>query len=92
MSTEKILMTAEQISRLRHMIGFCWERVKKGCYAAYRNGYAANDILPDMEQLCRLDICKRTEIGERKYIYYCITAKGAKLLGELLGIEIILEG
>lgn len=91
MSTKKILVTAEQISKLRHMIGFGWNRVKKGCYTAYRNGYAAHDFLPDMEQLCRLEICRRTEIGECRYVYYCITDKGAKLLGDLLGVEIVLE-
>lgn len=92
MSTEKILVTAEQISNLRHMIGFDWNRVRRGCYTAFRNCYAAHDLLPDMEQLCKLEICRRTEIDERRYVYYGITDKGAKLLGDLLGVEIVLRG
>lgn len=88
-NVNEVQLNGLQIEILRQMIGFSFSSVRRNTYRAYRNGYCANDIIPELEVLSTINICHRCESGE--YIYYYLTQKGSELLSLVLGVKIILE-
>lgn len=85
-----ILLSVQDISDLKHMIGFDYKQVRKGKYIAWRNRYYCTTPVERFERLVRLNVCGKYE-NNNSIIYY-LSEHGFEVLGKILGVKMVEEG
>lgn len=84
-----IKLTAEQINKMKHAIGFTSAKAKKGSYKAYRNYYVSWNDDADWDGIVAAGLAiKRKDIFYELNVVYHLNAKGIELLSEITDIKI----
>lgn len=84
-----IKLTAEQINKMKHAIGFTPAKAKKGNYKAYRNYYVSWNDDADWDGIVAAGLAiKRKDIFYELNVVYHLNAKGIELLSEITDIKI----
>ena len=81
-------ITTQQVSHMKHAIGYSHESVKKGKYTCYRNRFCLYESNESWEQLVTEGYAK---VSTTRGYYYWVTQKGLDYLSEILGVTILPE-
>lgn len=87
--TSDILLSVQDISDLKHMIGFDYKQVRKGKYMAWRNRYYCTAPVERFERLVRLNVCEKYK-NNSNTVYY-LSEYGFEVLGKILGVKMVKE-
>lgn len=84
----EIKVSAAQINKMKHAIGFDRSKAKRGKYEAYRNYYSTCDDDAQWEELVGMGLAgKRTTAITPDIIYY-VSAAGMQFIGEMMGVTV----
>ena len=87
-----IKLSPEEIRLMQHTIGLSnpYKRIKNGKYQAYRNYYVASAKSTEWNDLVATGLAtKREDIFCEMNVIYHLTAKGIKVLSEIMNIKIM---
>ncbi|ROS85120.1 hypothetical protein EEK90_02975 [Muribaculaceae bacterium Isolate-036 (Harlan)] len=86
---DNVKLTAAQIRKMKHAIGFTPAKAKKGSYKAYRNYYVSWNDDADWDGIVAAGLAiKRKDIFYELNVVYHLNAKGIELLSEITDIKI----
>lgn len=88
---DMIKLSTEEIKLMQHAIGLSnpYKRIKNGIYRAYRNHYVASAKSTEWVDLVAAGLAtKHEDILCEMNVVYRLTAKGIKVLSEIMNIKI----